>query len=100
MEGDVGMKTIYYLDESPYHPGKYMIYMHHNFLPKHVMRGSYHILDARLMMLSYAKYLRLCRDVYGAELFGKNSFVVPYFSDKKKAQPLINELNKRINEIL
>ena len=94
------MKKVYFLDESVYHPGKYMIFLNHSYLPKHTMRGSYHILEARLMMLSYPQYLRLCRDVYGAELFGKNSFVVPYFSDKKKAQPLIDELNKRINEIL
>ena len=94
------MKKVYFLDESAYHSGKYMIRRHSELLPDHTMRGSYHVLEARLMMLSYPQYLRLCRDVYGAELFGKKSFVVPYFSDKKKAQPLIDELNKRINEIL
>lgn len=94
------MKEIFFLGKSLYHSGKYMTYIKPELLPDHTMRGSYHILEARLMMLSYPQYLRLCRDVYGAELFGKNSFVVPYFSDKKKAQPLIDELNKRINEIL
>lgn len=95
------MKNVFFFDESMAYPNKFMIRINPAFLPKHIMRGSYHVLEARLMMLSWSDYLRLCRDVYGGELIGKGQlFVVPYFSDKNKARPLLNELNKRINEIL
>lgn len=94
------MKKVFFLNKSLYHSGKIIICIHPELLPKHTMRGSYAVFESRLMMLTYPQYLRLCRDVYGAELYGKNSFPVPYFSDEKKAQLLVDELNKRINELL
>ena len=43
-------------------------------LPLKYTRGSYAILAARVMNLTYANYCRMCRDLYGAEIIGKNSY--------------------------
>ena len=95
------MKNVFFFDESMSYPNKFLIRINPSYLPEHIMRGSYAVLEARLMMLSWTDYLRLCRDVYGGELIGKDQlFVTAYFSDKNTARPLLNELNKRINEIL
>lgn len=94
------MKNFFFLEESMSYPNKYIIKLNTDFLPPRIVNGSYAVLAARLMMLSWTDYLRLCRDWYGAELIGKNStYVVPYFSDKDKVKPLINELNNRINQL-
>ena len=95
------MKNVFFFEESMAYPNKFFIKPNPSYLPKHMMGGSYAVLEARLMMLSWPDYLRLCRDVYGGELIGKGQlFVVSYFLDKNIARPLLNELNRRINEIL
>lgn len=56
---------------------------------------------ARIMNISYANYLRLCRDEYGAEIFGKNSmYPIAFFSKDSKINELITELNKRVEKLL
>ena len=82
--------------------GKYMITpIHDNFFLEST-EGSFNIIGARLFNLSYANYLRMCRDIYGAELYGKNTiYVVPYFKEKSgKTKELLEELNNRANEVL
>ena len=66
-----------------------------------MIQGSYAVLPARLFGLEYHSYLRMVRDIYSAELVGKNSkYVIPYFTDKKKVEDLCLELNKRWNTII
>lgn len=85
-------------EETPYHPGKYMVRLVHNNLPLTSTNGSYNVLLARLMNLSYADYLRMCRDLYGAEIIGKNKlYPVAYFSgETEKLKELVKLLNKRV----
>ena len=60
--------------------------------------GSRNVFMARLMNLSWANFLRLCRDKYGAKLIGKQSiYVVPYFPiGETGGRELCKELNARM----
>ena len=90
-------KRYFYLEESPYHPGKYSIYIDFDNLPPMKTTGSYNLLPARLLGLSYAEYLRFCRDVYKAEIIGKNNmYPVAYFKNNIAAGDLIKMLNERM----
>lgn len=44
--------------------------------------GSLNILPARLLNLTYPDYLRLCRDAYGADLYGREGYSYPVFKTK------------------
>jgi hypothetical protein len=91
------------LEESPYHPGKWKIVpVHENFhidgLPN---GGSCNIICARLMNLTYAQYLRFCRDVLGAEIIGKNTtYPIAYFQRGGVLQQFLRLLNNRANLVL
>lgn len=88
-------------DESPLNPGKYLIWANTDKLPITKVNGSLHVLQARLMNLSYANYLRMCRDIYGAEIIGRKTFLpVPYFSSVEGVKELIKILDKRVETIL
>lgn len=90
----------YDIEESPYNLSKYFLRPKYEKLRLHGTTGSYNILPARLLNLSYAEYLRMCRDVYGAELIGKGTiYVVPYYDSKEKAREIAKMLDKRIDEI-
>ena len=89
------------IEESPYNPGKYTIRLVHENLPLGVVHGCCNVLAARVCGLSWAEYLRMCRDVYGAELMGKNEkYPVAYFTDTAKAKQLVAALNKQVSTIL
>ena len=103
MEGVGFMKKekIFKYEASPYHPGKWVIAVDHEKFFLKGTKGSYNIIQARVMGLSYANYLRLCRDVYGAEILGKGTlYPVAYFSSLQKINDLIDQLNIRANAIL
>lgn len=92
------MSKVYFTyEETPYHPGKYMVRPVHCNLPLTYTEGSYNILAARLMNLGYADYLRMCRDLYGAEIIGKNCmYPVAYFNGETDSlKDLVKILNKR-----
>ena len=89
------------IDESPLNPGKYMIRPDFDKLPLYNTSGSYGVLMARVMGITYANYLRLCRDEYGAELIGKGSYYpVPYFTELNRVRELAKELDKRVEKLL
>lgn len=92
---------VFTLEESAYHPGKYIIDIDYDAMHLDGTSGSYNVLMARLMNLSYAQYCRFCRDVIGAELIGKNKvYVVPYFEDNKLTRSFVDLLNARANLVL
>lgn len=81
--------------------GKYMIRPNFDKLPLHGTSGSYNVLMARVMGVTYANYLRLCRDEYGAEVIGKNAtYPVPYFTEVSRVKELAKELDKRVERLL
>ena len=92
---------VFYRDESATHPGKYMIRADLEKFHLNYTEGSYNIIQARLMGLTYADYLRMCRDIYGAEIIGKgNVYPYPVFKISKELESLIEQLNTRANLVL
>lgn len=92
---------VFYRDECPNQPGKYMIRVDLDKFHLEYTEGSYNIIGARLMGLTYADYLRMCRDIYGAEIVGKgNLYPYPIFKVSNKLNDLIEQLNARANLVL
>ena len=97
------MKKYFYLDESPFYKNKYMICLNHDlFLFPTGTTGSFNVFIARVLNLSYADFLRYCRDRLGAELIGKNKrYVIPYFDkNNESTSALIKLLNTRMEYIM
>mgnify|MGYP003411181305 CR=1 FL=1 len=99
------MKSIFFTDEVP-GLKKYGIWCNTENLPFKLSKDrieahSLNVLQARVLNLSFANYLRFCRDEYGAELIGKGStFPYPRFASKNQANELVKLLNKNITEAL
>lgn len=96
------MKDYFIFDESPCYPGKYKVILGREGLPfKSPVVGSYGVFAARLLGLSWTDYLRYCRDVWDAELVGRNStYVLAYFPMNEKSEKFRKMLNERLNLIL
>lgn len=95
------MRKVFYLDESPHNPGKYLIRVNVDLIPFTTTIGSLNLLAARLLNLSYAQYLRFCRDIVGAEIHGKNCYYpVAYFQRNVLSEQLVKLLNARTEFIL
>ena len=94
-------QKIFYRDESATQPGKYMIRADLDKFHLYSTEGSFNIIGARLMGLTYAQFLRMCRDIYGAELIGKGeTYPYPVFKFSKGLEDLIEQLNARANLVL
>lgn len=92
---------IFYRDESASHPGKYMVRVDTEKFHLNYTEGSFNVIQARLFGLTYANYLRMCRDIYGAEIVGKNSgYPYAIFKLSKGLEDLIEQLNARANLVL
>lgn len=92
---------VFYRDECPNQPGKYMIRADLDKFHLEYTDGSYNIIRARLMGLTYAQYLRMCRDEFGAEIIGKGDlYPVAYFKPSQGLNDLIDQLNARANFVL
>lgn len=95
------VKDYFTLEESPYAPGKYVVDIHHDLLGLTTTKGSYNILMARLMNLSYAQYLRFCRDCLGGELVGKGHlYPTVYLPNNMTTHAFIHLLNMRAYTLL
>ena len=103
MEGAINVmgKYVYY-EESPYNKGKYIISLHHEQFPfADGTSGSYNVFLARLAGLSYADFLRMCRDEFGAEIIGKDKlYPVAYFNFGEGLSALTKWLDTRAKYIL
>ena len=92
---------VFYRDESASYPDKYMIRVDLEKFHLDSTEGSYNVIGARLMGLTYANYLRMCRDIYGAEIIGKGTvYPYPIFKFSKELEDLIEQLNTRANLVL
>ena len=88
-------------DESASHPGKWIVLPVHENFHLSSTTGSFNVICARVMGLSYPQYLRMCRDCFGAEIIGKGSnYPVAYFKRSKELDALVDNLNARANLIL
>ena len=88
-------------EESASYPGKYIIRVDLDKFHLDYTEGSYNIICARLMGLTYAQYLRMCRDCFGAEIIGKGSnYPVAYFKLSEQLKDLVDGLNARANFVL
>ena len=88
-------------EESVSYPGKYIIRVDLDKFHLNYTEGSYNVICARIMGLSYAQYLRMCRDCFGAEIIGKGSmYPVAYFKFSEKLVDLVESLNARANLVL
>ena len=82
-------------------PGKYILTVEHEKFFLGFTTGSFNIIYARILGMSYATFLRYCRDVYDADIYGKGSlYPVPYFNNKEKVKILADLLNVCANTIL
>lgn len=92
---------IFSREESVSYPDKYIIRVDLDKFHLNYTEGSYNIICARLMGLTYAQYLRMCRDCFGAEIIGRGSmYPVAYFKFSEKLTDLIESLNARANLVL
>lgn len=90
----------FYLEESSIE-GKYFVKINFANMPNMSTYGSFNLLAARVMGLTYANYLRFCRDVVGAELMGKNSaYPLAYFRNDIRTRQFVRLLNSRMNLIM
>ena len=96
------MSKYFYTEESPYQPGYMTITPKEETIHIGPTFGSRAVFMARLFNLSWANFLRLCRDKYGAKLIGKNClYVVPYFPKNGNGYKLLcKELNSRMNLVM
>lgn len=90
-----------YIDKNPYDETTFLLFFENNIEPFKPCSCCRHVLGARLLGLSYATYLRYCRDVYGAEIRGKGEkYPIPLFKSETKAKQLAELLDKRISELV
>jgi hypothetical protein len=88
-------------DESASHPGKWIVRPVHENFHLGETTGSYNLICARLLGLTYAQYLRMCRDCFGAEIIGKGSmYPVAYFKRSTELDALIDFLNVQASVVL
>lgn len=94
-------KYIYY-EESPYNKGKYTLRLNHEEFPFPTgTSGSYNVMLARIAGLDFPSFLRMCRDIGGAEIIGKNTlYPVAYFKFGEGLITVQTWLNKRAEYIL
>lgn len=89
------------LEESISRPGKYILRLNFDKLPPMTTEGSFNILPARLLNLTYAQYLRFCRDIVGGEIGGKHSiYPVAYFTKSMTTNAFVRLLNSRMNLVI
>lgn len=95
-------EKFFFLEESPFYRDKYVIKLNHEkFLFPTGTEGSFNVIVARVLNLSYASYLRYARDKLGAELIGKGTrYVIPYFVKDNNSKALIDLLNSRMKYIM
>ena len=93
-------KQYFIIEESPYNPGKYKLSLNHDVFGKMYTKGSFGLLPARILNLSYIQYCRMCRDIFGAELKGKNKkYISILFPNQHRPRRLLKILNAQMNLI-
>lgn len=87
-------KEYFSYKESAYNSGYYVItYDYDAFYLRHT-EGSFNVICARVLGLTYPSYLRMCRDLFGATIRGKGQiYPVAYFKKNEGLFKLVRLLN-------
>ena len=94
------MKKYFYLDESMMCKGKYAIHMNHDLFPFPTgIGGSYNVLVARVLNLSYPDYLKYCASI-GAKLRGSEGYAYPSWKERAAADKLCKKLNEEWEKVV
>ena len=94
------IEKYFYKEKSPY-KNKYTININFDKFPPMNTEGSFNVLCGRLLGLSYPDYLRMCRDIFEADIIGKgNLYPVPYFDNDESLQIILKLLNKKMELIM
>ena len=81
-------------EETTFSSAYVRLVLKHELLPLRSTKGSFGILPARLMGLSYPDYLRFCRDELNATVVGKNQlYIDPIFLKSKEFFQFLKILN-------
>lgn len=89
------------LEESPLRLGKYILSPNLEALCLERTNGSFAVISARLMGLSFAQYLRFCRDICHAEIVGKGRmYPAVYFDKNEETISFVKLLNGRATVVL
>ncbi len=91
------MNVYFVLDETPLNRKNYML--RPNFDNEEIewtgLQGSWNVLPARVLGISYDTYLRFCRDELGARIVGKEGrYPYPYFQMNQATKDFLVFLNK------
>lgn len=89
-------------EETPYYPEHTILRLNREVydLIGGGVTGSFNVLFARVLGLSYVDFLRFVRDNYGATLHGKKSTYISFsFDNKENARKFQFLMNDRWNEI-
>lgn len=94
------MNKYFYIDESPVYKEKFLIRVNGEkfikFFPSG-MSGSYNVLIGRVAGMSYATFLRYCRDVLNGEIIGKgHKYPVVFFDRSEDLVAFVKLLNKNM----
>lgn len=88
------------IEESYTFPNSYLIKPNFSTINIYHIEGSVAIICARLMNLSYANYLRMCRDLLDAEIIGKgHKYPAVYFKNKTLVLKFVKLLDKRMEVV-
>ena len=63
------------------------------------INGSYNIVAARMLGLSYPDYLRYIRQNYNATLRGRQGYSYAFFKNRNDCYDLVDLLNKKWKEV-
>ena len=69
------------------------------FKDKGVAQGSYNVLQARLLGLSYPDYLQFCRANYNGILRGREGYSYCLYKEKSDCQKVCQLINKEWNKV-
>lgn len=69
------------------------------FLDQGMTKGSYNVLNARLLGLSYCDYLKYCRAQHNGTIRKSSGYPYCVFKDKKNCNDVCNLLNKEWGKI-
>lgn len=86
-------KQYFKLEQLAAYPGLYQIVMDYDLFPPMRTEGVYQVFPARLLSLSWANYLRFCRDVLNAVIIGHAIYPIIAFRKNNITRQYLKYLN-------